>query len=444
MNKHIQDFLNRKDSCYKFRPIHISRSDDLPVVIAELELTSQHWQESEQANVDFPVWKHRLTVYLPVNSSGKPCLLMLFGGTRHAPDLEIAPAKILDAAKLCSLTQAPVAILKDIPNQPLSYAGEKPRTEDDLVAETWKQFMGDSENNLCHPLQWPMVRSVMRAMDAITDFASQQNTEINDFVVSGGSKRGWVSWLTAAADFRVSAVIPMVIDVLNVQSSIRHHINVYGGFAEAIGDYADDDHNILENLESAEAEKLMTHIDPLNYRDTLLLPKFIINASCDEFFPPDSARFYYQQLQPPVWLRYLPNASHYLGRDSNVDLDELMASTFGALTSEEPMPEMRWQMLDDGGLEIRADSEPLSAKIWQCHNPDARDFRKDVLQAKGLQYESREITTASCQPWVYQYYPEQPASGWTAYFIELTFDNDIYPDLKMTTGIRIIPDIYDQ
>jgi PhoPQ-activated pathogenicity-related protein len=316
------------------------------------------------------------------------------------------------------------------------------RSEDDLVAFTWKSFLDDPEKNARTPVQWPMVRSVIKAMDAITEYASSENHSIEEFIVAGASKRGWISWLAAAADQRIMAVIPMVIDVLNVSTCVHHHLNVYQGFASAISDYADKDHNILEDLESEGMSKLMEDIDPFSYQDQLLLPKFIINASADEFFPPDSARFYYHALPEPIWLRYLPNASHYLGRDSSVNINEIMASTFGALISDREIPEMRWRLLDEGGLEIRTTLPPRSAKAWLCHNPSARDFRKEVLHQQNIQYEAMTIQAIAEAPWVFQFQPDQPVSGWSAFFIELHFDNAPYPDLVLTSGVRVTPDLY--
>ncbi|AMO58523.1 hypothetical protein GZ77_18575 [Endozoicomonas montiporae] len=407
----------------------------------QLEVISLTWPKDQSIKPGHQQWHHRLHLYLPENDHHQPCLLMINGGTRHDLSMEMTPHSQVDSAALCRLTGAPVASLKDIPNQPIAFADGKPRCEDDLMAWSWKQFLDNPAGNRFYPLQWPMVKAVVKAMDAIQAFTATRKIEVDDFILSGGSKRGWVSWLTASADFRVSAVIPIVIDVLNIEACIRHHHNVYNGWSPAIQDYTDEDHNILQALDSEATQQLLELTDPARYKEFLQLPKFVINASGDEFFPPDSARFYYHQLPQPKWLRYLPNCSHYLGREANIDTTELMASAYGVLLAD-TAPVMSWQPLDDGGIELRVSEEPEKACVWLCHNPKARDFRRDELRDRGLGFHCQPLTPISQSPWVYHFRPDTPGNGWTAFFIEASFENLPFPNLKLTSGIRVLPDNY--
>lgn len=454
MNKNVlKAFLAQPEPDFQWQCLHKSTSDNYPqVTVCELSMTSQRWRESSKAGCKFPLWQHRLELYLPEqpgNAQNKPCLLMVNGGYRHDQSLETTPVGQVDGARLCHLTKSPVACIRDIPNQPLTLSDGKPRTEDDLVAWSWQQFLQSPERNAFFPLQWPMVKAIVKAMDVLEAFCLQNHRSLSSFVVTGGSKRGLVSWLAASCDNRISAIIPFVIDVLNVKACIRHHLQVYNGWAEAIADYADPNHDVLSSLENQAMDELLNLIDPIHYLPNLTLPALIVNASSDEFFPPDSAQFYYHQLEGVTTLRYLPGASHYLVRDSSVNLDDIMASLFGPLSEARTLPGMTWKYTDQGGISFTVDSKPSTARVWLCHNPDERDFRKPVLQAKGLNYlpvalEPDSTSDQKSSRWVYQWEPKTPEQGWLSFFIEVQFENTPYPNLYYTSGVRVLPDVFEE
>lgn len=57
--------------------------------------------------------------------------------------------------------------------------------------------------------------------------------EIDGFVIAGGSKRGWTTWLTGAVDRatqqpRVKMIVPIVYDELDFVRNIHHHFRAYG------------------------------------------------------------------------------------------------------------------------------------------------------------------------------------------------------------------------
>lgn len=56
-------------------------------------------------------------------------------------------------------------------------------------------------------------------------------------IVSGASKRGWVTWIVGAVDPRVLAIMPVVMDELNFMENIMHHWRSYGGWSFAFEDY---------------------------------------------------------------------------------------------------------------------------------------------------------------------------------------------------------------
>src|SRR5207237_7243722 len=138
------------------------------------------------------------------------------GGRNGSPAPEAASEQTLKMAKT---TNSVVAELKMVPNQPLVLNGDgKPRSEDDLLAYGWNKYM-DTGDPLWIP-RLPMVKSAVRAMDTITALMASDTggrIDVSKFVVAGGSKRGWTTWLTGAVDERVVAIVPIVIDVVNVR-----------------------------------------------------------------------------------------------------------------------------------------------------------------------------------------------------------------------------------
>ena len=209
-------------------------------------------------------------------------------------------------------TKTIVTQLKMVPNEPLMFAGETTnRTEDEIIAYTWDKYLrtGDAR----WPARLPMTKAAVRAMDTVTAFcgsAQGGGVKVGSFVVAGASKRGWTTWTTAAVDQRVAAIIPMVIDVLNVQTSFLHHYAAYGFWAPAVQDYVNS--GIMDWFGTPQMAALMNIVDPYQYRRRLTMPKFIINDTGDQFFLPDSSQFYFADLLGVKYLRYVPNTDHSL------------------------------------------------------------------------------------------------------------------------------------
>ncbi len=135
-----------------------------------------------------------------------------------------------------------VAELRGVPNEPLVFSDDgKPRTEDAIIAYTWVKFLKTGDETW--PLRMPMTKAAVRAMDTVTAFCATPaggSVTVAKFVVTGASKRGWTTWITAAADSRVVAIVPMVIDLLNNVKSFEHHYQAYGFYSPAVKDYLED------------------------------------------------------------------------------------------------------------------------------------------------------------------------------------------------------------
>ncbi len=392
-----------------------------------INLKSQSWLTAKE--VDRPVWEHWLVVSVPNKVRTSKAFLMIGGGGNDRPMPTSADGM---TALIAQSVGGVVAELKMVPNQPLIFHGDgQPRKEDDLIGYAWAEFLKGADAEWLPRL--PMTKSAVRAMDCLQEFMASEaggKVTIDKFIVAGGSKRGWTTWMTGVADARVAAIIPIVIDVANCEPSLRHHAEVYGFWAEAIGNYYQ--HKILQQFDHPRMQELYRIVDPYYYRDRLTMPKLILNASGDQFFCPDSSQYYFDSLPGEKLLRYVPNADHGL---KGSDALESIISFYQMIVSDKPRPQYSWTFTDNGSIHVKCAAAPKEAVLWQATNPNARDFR---LQSIGPAFKSTKLTANGDGCFTAKV--EQPAKGWSAFFVELTFDTGVPQPMKVSTAVRIVPD----
>jgi len=398
-----------------------------PTTTYVIKLTSQSWLTP--ADVNRTVWEHWLIVVKPKQVASHTALLMVTGGGNGGSPPEKADAMI---QRIAEATRTVVAELKMVPNQPLEFHQDgQPRKEDDLIAYGWAQFLDAGD-----PIwlaRFPMVKSVVRAMDCLQEFTRSEQgggDEVERFVVAGGSKRGWTTWMTGAADRRVAALVPIVIDVVNLDPSLEHHAAAYGFWATHIGDYVR--HGVLRRWHEPRLQELFRHVDPYYYLDRLTMPKFVLNATGDQFFTPDSSRFYYDQLQGEKILRYVPNGDHSL-RDTDA-ITSLLAY-YQLIVTDTPRPRYEWTFESDGSIRVVTRDKPERVQVWRATNPDARDFRVMTL---GRKFEAEDLEDQGDGVFVGRAQP--PERGWTAFLVELTYHCGVAAPLKVSTAVRILPE----
>lgn len=422
----LDEYVAKPDPTYEWKVVKTVPGDGCTTFVVDLK--SQTWRAAPE--VDRAVWHHWLVVVKPDAVKHSTGFLSIGGGRNGGPAPDRASPQSIEMAKA---TNSVVAELKSVPNQPLVLNGDgKPRSEDDLLAYGWVKYM-QTGDPLWIP-RLPMVKSAVRAMDTVTALlASEQGgkVDVKTFVVAGGSKRGWTTWLTGAVDKRVVAIVPIVIDVVNVRACSINHFCAYGFWAPAIGDYTR--HKIHDWDGTPEHAALMRIEDPYFYRDRLTIPKYVVNAAGDQYFPPDSSKFYFGDLVGPKYLRYVPNADHSLrGSDAH---DGILAF-YQAVLTRTAMPKFSWETAADGSIRVRTEGKPREVNLWQATNPKARDFR---LEAIGPAYKKSRLDPGDGG--VYVARVPKPETGWTAFFVELTFDSGGTVPFKFTTQVSIVPDV---
>lgn len=424
----LDRYVRKPDSSFQYKLVRTIPCSGVTTFV--LEMTSQQYLTEDEINT--PVWQHNLVIVKPDAVTTSKALLFIAGGSIPLRPPTSADAFYVDIAKT---TGSVVAEIRQIPNEPVIMAGEtKKRSEDGIIAYTWRKFLETGDEKW--PLRLPMTKASVRAMDAVTGFLASGEgggVKVDQFVVSGGSKRGWTTWTTAAVDKRVIAIAPVVIDMLNMVPSFIHHFRVYGFYAPAVGDYFSE--GIMDWAGTKQYQDLLKIEEPYEYRDRLTMPKFLLNSAGDQFFVVDSSQFYWNDLLGEKHLRYVPNTDHGVTRRSDAAIS--LAAFYESVVKNTPRPSYTWRFLPGGVIEWRTKDKPKSVRMWSAHNPNARDFR---LESLGPQYKSVDL--ADQGNGVYRVTPPSTESGYTAYFIEAAYPGAGKYEMKFTSGVRVTPDKY--
>ncbi|MBP9723042.1 MAG: hypothetical protein KBD64_07815 [Gammaproteobacteria bacterium] len=432
-------------------------SDSVTKSVTKLEYTfqSQIWPKTSPKS-EQKIWQHKVDIYLPKDLQHHTALLWVNGGTRYEPnktprtETRTYP---LEFAKIAEQTKTLVIDLQDIPNQYLILGG-KPRAEDGITAYTAAKFLTDPVNNKYYPVYLPMVKAVVKTMDNIT---ANPEFKINNFIVSGLSKRGLTTWLTALQDSRVKAIIPAVIDILNTNQVIKHIFNTYQEWPIALKDYKEN--NILNKINNQNNNFLMQINDPLQYLSKyspskysgkLSIDKYLILASGDDFFVPDSSKFYFNSLPGKKYLQFIPNSPHYINSKT---LGEAILTYTYLINNPNKLsiPEITSNLIlaqstqhntnNTYNFIITTNTKPEHLTLYTAHNQNKRDFRFST----GIKYKPLTLSPEAVNfdnkttHYSYNIPITTPKYGWQASFVELEYKIDSIPNLKLTTPVEILP-----
>ncbi len=414
----LDRFLAQPDASFAWQVRTESRYRN--AYYAELRLVSQTWKGTE--------WKHRLHVLVPrkVDAESGQALLLVWGG-RWKPHYDDPPGraqlpKRTDLfAGIAEQLRTPVAVLAQVPFQPL-FGGLR---EDALIAYSFGRYIESGDDSW--PLLLPMVRSAIRGMDAVSEYLAERHAlDIRHFTLAGASKRGWTTWLTAASDPRVTAMAPMVIDMLNMPAHLQHQVDTWGDLSEQIRDYTDA--GLHDILSSQAGGRLRRIIDPYHYLSRIGQPKLLVIGTNDRYWPLDALRLYWDRLQGESHVLYVPNNGHSV-KDTLRVVGSLNALHQHA-TGRHRMPRLEWTYTESADaleLAVRSDPAPARVRAWQAH-------------AETLDFRSAEWTASDAveDDGTWRHRIELPAAGHTALFGEAVYEN-LPLSYSLSTLVRIAP-----
>lgn len=412
----LQEYVARPEPAFEWQMKDTIAREQGGDRIYDLQFVSQTWRGEK--------WRHQLQVYQPAEATPRARMfLWVTGGSASAQTSALG-------LELARKIKAPVAFVYHIPNQPLL---EGRLREDDLIAETFVRYLKSGDDDW--PLLLPMVKSVVKAMDAVQAFSKKEwSVAVEQFIVAGASKRGWTTWLTAAVDPRVGAIAPVVIDVLNMRAQMSRQIEAFGDYSARLAPYSS--RGLLPIPDTPAGKKLLDMVDPWAYRARLTMPKLIVNGTNDFYWATDALNLYWDGIPNDKWVLYLPNAGHNLRRQDRPASEQLndlitgLAAFARHQINGSALPSLRWRHEDAGGklrLIIDATPAPRRARLWVARSPGS-DFRSTEWRQENLPVAKGSIV-GEVTP---------PDQGRLAFFAELEYQVDGL-SYTLSTQMRMAP-----
>ena len=330
---------------------------------------------------------------------------------------------VTNLSQLAKTNMSVVSLIWQVPNQPLY--GD--RTEDALISFTLHSYLQD--HDFSWPLLFPMTKSAIRAMDVVQKFSKKEiKRNIDHFIVSGASKRGWTTWLTGANDKRVKAIGPMVIDVLNMPVNIDYQKVVWGDYSIEIEDYVKL--GIAQQFNTAGGSDLVKMVDPYSYRKTLTMPKMLFMGTNDPYWPSDAVKNYIDSIPGDNHICYTPNAAHDLG-DKKKAFATLSAFV-GTTVTNGKYPICNYTISQDGRtVTVKIKSTPellVDALIWSADSKD-QDFRDEKWNGNSLNAANQEDITVKVQI---------PESGFKAFYVDLKYKAPFKGEFTQSTRMFVM------
>ena len=407
----LQSYVKAKDKSFSWkREMHDQQLGGTQDV---LRLNSLTWKGFQ--------WTHFLVIMRPLQCKYRDSVILFtIGGSnlkrQQTLSYSLMVPVLMEVAKRMGCA---IALLSNVPNQPLFG-----RREAGLHRHTFEQYLQTEDETWIS--FYPMSKASVAAMDALQEFLNgSYGQKISKFVLLGGRMRGWSAWLTAAVDDRVSGIVPIAADILNLPAQVESYLAVKPTFSRGI--QCMSDLNLSEYYKTASGKRLLSLIDPYSYREKLTIPKVIVLGTKDEYWTVDAAAHYFSRLPGEKYLQYVPGANHNLNQSAH----HAIATFAESLLAGKRGPRFRWAVTREGkAARLRIDVNDRPEKVELVLAVDrTRDFRNVTWDESVLSAD--EDGSFVCDV-------PLPEEGFTAFFGRLTYkssSNDRYYPLCTTMEV---------
>ncbi|GHT18269.1 PhoPQ-activated pathogenicity protein [Planctomycetales bacterium] len=398
----LDQYLKAPDDSYGWQFVEKLQSPLPGTKLSLLELTSQKWHDI--------IWKHYMIVAVPTNITffDHALLYVNLGNTGSKP------TKLSDfalAASMAAGAQMPIVILYQVPNQPLDIRNTGTGwREDDLIAESLLKTFETKDPTWAILL--PMVKSVIKAMDASQEYLKKEyQLDVDSFIVGGASKRGWTTWLTGASkDPRVAGLVPIIYNNLNLGEQMNYQNESWGDFSPRINEYTSRKLFVKGETPTEEKEAVMKIIDPYAYLPRITQPKLLIHGANDPYWTVDATKLYWNDVVGTKFLLTVPNVGHQ-SMDKPENLMKVLP-TVGVfcqyIASGSDWPQLEWDLKEkDKEYQVSIFTEiPDTKKVLWTATADDNHFEE-------AKWESKDVGTGDVVS------IPKVSKGHIAFFIEL-------------------------
>jgi len=263
-----------------------------------------------------------------------------------------------------------------------------------MIAWTWREYIDDPEHNPEWLARLPMVKGAFQTMRAAQEFLAQENiAQIEGWTVSGGSKRGWTTWMVGATECescaaKIVAIAPVVPIVPDIHKDVHRMWQSYNAFTFAFQPYIDAD--LMGLMDDPTMLSIFDIVDPINFIDRLeKIPKFFFVSSDDEFMSMDWTNMgYYDKMKGEKHLLIKSNAEHSMatGLYTVMGIYGTMVRSLAAGITKRPSIKYEYNV-ENGDLSVIIPTDqvqPTAVKLKHAEtiSTERRDFRW-MVQSNG-------------------------------------------------------------